>query len=123
MRFQNIGQLRTALDSGAVRSYGSPVMTLKDTIDNHYTGYGGGAAALRDAPRSSGDHTAKDVVDGRGGDGVLMNGADVETSPATCNRVSDEFRRQSSPGPVPLRHRPPTDNQRAYPRQVRQPVF
>ena len=120
MRFQNIGQLRTALDSGAVRSYGSPVMTLKDTIDNHYTGYGGGgAAALRDAPRSSGDHRAKDVVDG----GVLMNGADVEASPATCNRVSDEFRRQSSPGPVPLRHRPPTDNQRAYPRQVRQPVF
>ena len=117
VRFQNITELRTAMDSGAVRSYGSPVMTLKDTIDNHYTGYGNSGGSTVVTGRSA-SQSGADVVDG-----VLPNGADSTANgddAMQCGRLSDEFRRQSSPGPVPLRQHRATDaSHRAYPRQVR----
>ena len=35
-QYNSISALRDAFNSGELRSYGSPVMTLKETIDNHY---------------------------------------------------------------------------------------
>lgn len=120
--FQNITELRSAMEAGSLRAYGSPVMTLKDTIDNHFTG---GYSATR--PGVSGSASG-DAADGaaamshcNGATAVDHVSADGGSGDVRGGRLSDEYRRQSSPGLMPGRDRDQrgTQTASAYTRQVR----
>ena len=84
-KFHSIMELREAMDAGSLRSYGSPVMTLKETIDNHFCEKGGEeGGGNRGETRAEIHHQTVSSTTDRGYNQHGNGGYNVQVSVGVC---------------------------------------